>query len=123
MPPLLGTGLDELAPIAVAHVAWVTKTGVEMGTLDPFALGFTKCTIDDLKGGDRVVNAQILQQVLSGKLVGPVTDTIILNAGAALFVNGTASSIAAGCMMARSSIESGAPMDTLKAWVACCSEI
>ena len=87
-------GLDELAPIAVASVAWVTPAGVQMGTLDPFELGFSKCTIEDLKGGDRVMNAQILTQILSGKLSGPVTDTVILNAGAALYVNGTASSLA-----------------------------
>ena len=64
-----------------------------MDTIDPFALGFSKCSIEDLKGGDRVVNARILSQVLSGKLTGPVTDTVILNAGAALYVNGTADSI------------------------------
>ena len=86
-------GLDELAPVAVAQVAWVTPAGVELGTLDPFELGFAKCTIEDLKGGDRVMNAQILTQILSGKLTGPVTDTVILNAGAALYVNGTADSI------------------------------
>ena len=144
--------------MAVAQVAWVTPAGVQLGTLDPFELGFAKCTIEDLKGGDRVMNAQILTQILSGKLTGPVTDTVILNAGAALYVNGTAESIKvrrascrafgrthamcvryssphillgltcraaprqAGCEMARKSIESGAPMATLKAWVDCCNE-
>lgn len=115
-------GLDELAPVAVADVAWVTPSGVQLGKLDPFELGFSKCTIEDLKGGDRVMNAGILTQILSGKLTGPVTDTVVLNAGAALYVNGTADSIAAGCEMARKSIESGAPMATLKAWVDCCNE-
>ncbi|KAL1519941.1 hypothetical protein AB1Y20_023428 [Prymnesium parvum] len=115
-------GLDELAPIAVAHVAWVTRDGVTLGSLDPFALGFRKCSIDDLKGGDRVVNAKILKQVLGGELTGPVADTIILNAGAALFVNGTAASIAEGCDMARGAIENGAAMRTLHAWVDCCKE-
>jgi len=115
-------GLDELAPVAVAHVAWVTPAGVQLGSLDPFELGFAQCTIEDLKGGDRVMNGRILTQVLSGELSGPITDTVVLNAGAALYVNGTATSIQAGCEMARKSIASGAPMETLRAWVACCSE-
>lgn len=56
-------GLDELAPIAVATVATVTPDGVAMGTIDPFVLGFSKCTIEDLKGGNAVENAEILRSV------------------------------------------------------------
>ena len=86
-------GLDELAPIAVATVATVTPSGVEMGTLDPFELGFSKCTIDDLKGGTAVDNAAILRAVLSGEHSGPVVDTVVLNAGAGLYVAGVAASV------------------------------
>jgi len=110
-------GLDELAPIAVAIVATVTKSGVEMGTVDPFALGFAKCTIEDLKGGDRVENAAILRKVLSGEMTGPVTDTVILNAGAGLYVAGTAPSVEAGCKMAADAIKAGKPMEVLSKWV------
>ena len=56
-----GGGLDELAPVAVATVATVRPSGVTMGTIDPFELGFTKCTLDDLKGGDRAENAKRLR--------------------------------------------------------------
>ena len=48
------------------------KSGVEMGTLDPFELGFSKCSLEDLKGGSAQENAQILKDVLAGKLPGPV---------------------------------------------------
>uniref|UniRef100_A0A7S2FP51 anthranilate phosphoribosyltransferase n=1 Tax=Haptolina brevifila TaxID=156173 RepID=A0A7S2FP51_9EUKA len=113
-------GLDELAPIAVATIATVTPSGVEMGTLDPFAMGFAKCTIDDLKGGTAVENAAILRQILSGNLPGPVTDTVVLNAGAGLFVAGIASSVAEGCKLAAASIAAGKPMGILKQWVESC---
>ena len=111
-------GLDELAPIAVATVATVTPDGVSMGTIDPFVLGFAKCTIADLKGGDRVENAAILRQVMSGQLTGAVTDTVILNAGAGLYVAGTAASVAEGCKLAADAIKKGTPMATLDKWVA-----
>ena len=81
-------GLDELAPIAVATIATVTPSGVTMGSIDPAELGFAKCTLEDLKGGTAVENAAILRQLLGGKLPGPVTDTVIFNAGAGLFVAG-----------------------------------
>ena len=109
-------GLDELAPVAVATVATVTKSGVAMGTIDPFTLGFNKCEIGDLKGGTAVENADILRQVLSGKLEGPVTDTVVLNAGAGLYVAGSAGSVAEGCAMAKAAIAAGKPMEGLSKW-------
>jgi anthranilate phosphoribosyltransferase len=113
-------GLDELAPIAVAKIATVRKSGVELGTLDPFALGFRQCTIEDLKGGTAAENAQILQQVLGGKLPGPVTDTVVLNAAAGLYVCGKAQSVAEGCELARAAVAAGTPLQTLNKWVAAC---
>ena len=111
-------GLDELAPIAVATCATVTPSGVSMGTVDPFLLGFKQCTIEDLKGGTAPVNAQILRDVLGGKLPGPVTDTVVLNAGAGLFVAGKAASVADGCKLASEAIAAGTPLQTLEKWVA-----
>ena len=63
-------------------------------------------------------NADILTQVLSGKLPGPVTDTVVLNAGAGLYVAGVAASVAEGCELARASIKGAAPMETLRKWAA-----
>lgn len=110
-------GLDELAPIAVATVATVTPSGVTMGSIDPFLMGFKQCTIADLKGGSAAENAAILRDVFSGKLEGPVTDTVILNAGAGLYVAGTAASVAEGCELARACLKAGKPLATLSAWV------
>ena len=111
-------GLDELAPIAVATVATVTPSGVSMGVIDPFLLGFKQCTIEDLKGGSADQNAEILMQVFAGKLPGAVTDTVVLNAGAGLYVAGVAASVAEGCKLAAASIAAGKPLDTLSKWVA-----
>jgi len=115
-------GLDELAPIAVATVATVTADGVAMGTIDPFMLGFSKCTIEDLKGGTAVENAEILRSVLSGKSSGPVVDTIVLNAGAGLYVAGHASSVKEGCELAAAAIKAGKPMEVLQTWAASSKE-
>lgn len=47
-------------------------------------------------------------------------DTVVLNAGAALYVYGTATSVRQGCEMARTSIKAGQPLKTLDSWVAVC---
>lgn len=149
-------GLDELAPIAVADVADVTRDGVTFSKLDPFELGFAKCTVDDLKGGDADENAAVLRKLLNGDVPGPLEvgpsaararplrrrartparrsppwlarrptrggpqDTVVLNAGTALFVYGKAASVREGCEMARASVKSGAPLRTLAKWAAVC---
>ncbi|KAG8465496.1 hypothetical protein KFE25_002803 [Diacronema lutheri] len=114
-------GLDELAPIAVADIADVTRDGVTFGKLDPFALGFERCSIDDLKGGEAEENAAVLRKLLAGDVPGPLEDTVVLNAGTALYVYGKAASVREGCDMARAAIKSGAPLKTLAAWAGVCS--
>ncbi len=42
-----------------------------------------RCTVEDLKGGDAALNAQILRDVFGGAK-GPVADALNLNAGYAL---------------------------------------
>mmetsp|Transcript_2571 Transcript_2571/g.7442 ORF Transcript_2571/g.7442 Transcript_2571/m.7442 type:complete len:274 (-) Transcript_2571:497-1318(-) len=112
-------GLDELAPIGMATIATVRPSGVEHSVLDPAGLGFKPCTIADLKGGDRVENAQSLRKVLAGELAGPIADTVALNAGAGLFVAGCADSIEQGCHIARKAIEAGTALATLEKWIQC----
>jgi anthranilate phosphoribosyltransferase len=111
--------LDELAPIGTATVATVRPSGVEMSVLDPAELGFPPCSILDLKGGDRVFNADSLRKVLAGQLPGPIADTVALNAGVGLYVAGVAHSIRQGCEMAKAAIEAGTPVHTLDKWVRC----
>ena len=91
---------------------------MSMGTINPFLLGFNKCTLADLKGGSAAENAAILKQVFAGDLEGAITDTIVLNAGAGLFVAGVAESVAQGCELAKACIKAGKPLATLDKWAA-----
>ena len=97
-------------------------SGVELGTLDPAELGFARCTIADLKGGSAAENAEVLKQVLAGKLPGPITDTVVLNAGAGLFVSGVAGSVKEGCELAAKAVETGAPLPVLEKWIKASNE-
>lgn len=75
-------------------------------TLHPEEVGLPVYSNDAIKGGNAQENAAILRSVLNGDK-GAYLDTVLLNAGLALFTNGVAKDIEAGIKMARESIESG----------------
>jgi len=109
-------GLDELTPCAPADVLEIRR-GEELRsyTVDPRDLGVPPCTLEDLKGGDRDTNAQMLRDVFGGQK-GPVADALNLNAAFALAANGLAKSPAEGLAMAREAQESGGAGRVLEAW-------
>eukprot|EP01024_Parvocaulis_polyphysoides_P063681 TRINITY_DN7371_c0_g1_i2.p2 TRINITY_DN7371_c0_g1~~TRINITY_DN7371_c0_g1_i2.p2 ORF type:complete len:100 (-),score=19.41 TRINITY_DN7371_c0_g1_i2:366-665(-) len=73
-------GLDELTPLGPASVVEVTRDGVRKYDSDPLDVGIPRCTVEDLKGGERELNAQILRDVFGGQK-GPVADAFNLNTG------------------------------------------
>ncbi len=115
-------GLDEISTTAVSAVLELSRddSGEALITsykLDPTEYGIPFATVEDLRGGEAKENAAIVREVLEGK-AGPKADIAILNAGAALYVTGTASSIANGIEMARASIASGAALKALEGLIA-----
>ena len=76
-------GLDELTTTDTSTV-WVVHDGtVSQTVLDPADLGLARCPARDLRGGDAAHNAAVVRAVLAGE-PGPVRDTVVLNAAAAL---------------------------------------
>ena len=74
--------------------------------LHPAEFGISKASPVDLQGGDAAQNASIVQDVLDGQR-GAARDVVLLNAGAALFVAGAASSVKDGIGMAASAVDRG----------------
>lgn len=110
-----GNGLDELTPIGPISVCEVQSQKIKKYTINPEKLGFSKCFLEDLKGGDVKTNAKILLRALSGK-GGAVSDTLIFNAGAALYVFGRAKSIKEGVDFAKSIHQKGLGLKLLNKW-------
>ena len=61
----------------------------------PPSAGVRRTAPETLAGGSPEENAARLLDVLAGQ-AGPITDIVALNAGAALYIGGKATSIAAG---------------------------
>jgi anthranilate phosphoribosyltransferase len=117
-------GLDELTTTDTSTV-WVVHDGtVSQTTFDPADLGLPRTRTEDLRGGDAAHNAAVVRAVLAGE-PGPIRDTVVLNAGAALTAaagvpraEDLTGALAAGCAKASSAVDSGAAAALLDRWAA-----
>jgi anthranilate phosphoribosyltransferase len=109
-------GLDELSTAGVNQVSRLYEGNVTTYELDPSSLGLPRGHLADFVGGTPEENAQITRDILSGQDTGRRRDIVLLNAAATLSVEND--DLQAGLTAARESIESGAALKTLDAWVA-----
>jgi len=105
-------GLDEITITGPTYVAELKSGRVQEYEISPEQFGFEKSRLNDIRGGDKSLNAQILCQVLSGE-PGPRTEIVLLNAGAAIYVAGKADSIKDGVKISEEVIKSGKAKEKL----------
>ena len=110
--------LDEISLSANTTVAELKNGEVTTYVIAPEVFGFTKCTKEDLVGGEPSENAQITKDILSGKITGPKRDVVLLNAGAAIYVGGKADSLADGIKLAAELIDNGSAYKAMEAFIA-----
>jgi len=106
-------GLDEMTLNGKTRVSELKEGQVTTYDLNPAALGVKTAAANDLKGGDVEQNAAIAKAVLSGEKSAK-RDTVVINAGAVIYVGGKAPSIEAGMQQAEEAIDSGAAMEKLR---------
>jgi len=106
-------GLDEISLSGPTHVWEVSDGSFRCYDLCPEALGFRRHPLDALRGGSAQENAAIAVSILEGE-AGPRRDAVLINAAAALYTAGRASTIEEGIGLARASIDSGAAMAKLQ---------
>lgn len=109
--------MDEFTLTGSSTVSEIKDGKVETYEITPEQFGLKRCKIEDLQGGDGTVNAQITKDILSGKERGAKRESVLLNAGAALYIGGKAESIEEGIRIAGETIDSGKAMETLEAMV------
>lgn len=118
-------GLDELTTTTTSTL-WLVRGGeVSEHVVDPTHLGVTPCGPEDLRGQDAAWNAQVVRRLVDGE-TGPIRDTVVLNAGAALAAwaegdGSVADELAAGMAKAAAALDDGSTAKLLDAWVAAAS--
>lgn len=107
-------GLDEVSPLGLTRVLEVRDGNVSEWTIDPADHGISGVKPSDLAGGNAAANAETIIQILSGRGGNSATAAVVLNAGAALYVGGAATSYAEGVKVAKAGIATGAGLAALE---------
>ncbi len=105
--------LDEISLSAPTSVCEYKDGWMKTYEITPEQFGFERCTKDDLKGGTPAENAAITRAILSGEDKGHKRNAVLLNAGAAIYIGGKASSMEDGVRTAAELIDSGKAVETL----------
>jgi anthranilate phosphoribosyltransferase len=106
-------GLDEITLTGQTKVTEMKNGEIFRYSIMPETFGFRRATSESLKGGEAGTNAAIARDVLNGKK-GPVRDTVLLNAGAVIYVGGKAATLSEGVKKAEASIDSGKALNALE---------
>lgn len=109
-------GTDELNPLGPNRVSHLQDGAVRTYDLDPAEYGFPRASLDDLRGGTPEESAQMMRDLLAGKLHGARRDAVLLNAAATLAAETADFHFALA--EARESLESGAALAKLNQLVA-----
>lgn len=104
--------LDEISLSSETAICEFKDGWYKSYTIKPEDFGLKRCQKSDLLGGDAKENAQITRSILSGE-EGHRKNVVLLNAGAALYVGGKASSLKDGIDLANELIKSKKALKTL----------
>ncbi len=110
-------GMDEISVCTPTRVSELRDCSIKTSEFNPRKYFPDGANFSDLKGGDAKVNAQMLLDVLSGKLRNGARDICLLNSAAAIVVGGKTDDFGAALEMARDSLDSGAALKKLKTLV------
>jgi anthranilate phosphoribosyltransferase len=108
-------GTDELSIAGANRVSHYQGGQVRTFDFDPAELGIGAATVHDLLGGSAEENAAITRGILCGDIQGPKRDAVLLNTAFALSTE--SGDLTAGLAAARQSIDSGAALRVLDAFV------
>ena len=109
--------LDEISMCASTSVCEIRDGKFTSYEITPEQFGYERCEKGALTGGTPAENAEITKAILKGEEKGPKRQAVCLNAGAALYIAGKATSIEEGVKLAESLIDSGAALKKLEEFV------
>ena len=110
-------GMDEMSLSGETLVGELKDGQIREYSVHPSDFGLPVYDARVLRVASPAESVQCVQRALAGE-DGPVRDVVLLNAGAALYCAGRASSVAEGVRLAREAVASGAALAKLSQFVA-----
>jgi anthranilate phosphoribosyltransferase len=99
-------GLDEMSTSGTTRVVEVNGEDLHAYDVAPEDVGISRAEPGALTGGTPDVNARTTLSIFAGER-GPARDVAVLNAGAAIYVSGTVSTLEEGVRAAEAAIDDG----------------
>ena len=99
-------GLDEISINQATNVAELKSNNITYYTIKPEDFGLKSQSLTTIKVNNAQESLVLIQSALDGK-TGTAKDIVALNAGAAIYVSGVASSLSKGIKMAIALLDSG----------------
>lgn len=114
--PEPGSALDELSCAGTNRMAGFGKLGAHRGELRAEDGGLSPCAFSTLRGGDLPENLALLHTLVGGdatRIPSGLRDTVLLNAGAALWASGQADDLKEGIRISDALLREG----SVAAWL------
>lgn len=106
--------LDEISLSAPTLICEYKDGWLKQYEITPEQFGFERCTKNDLLGGTPQENAAVTRGILSGEIQEHKRNTVLLNAGAAIYIGNKADSFEEGVKLAAELIDSGKAIAALE---------
>lgn len=100
-------GLDEISLSDNTTVGLLEHGICSYFDLNPTKYGFKRYGLENIKGGDANINANITKEILQNKLHGAYRDIVVINASLAFLAGDLVNSIEDGVQLANNLIDSG----------------
>lgn len=110
-------GLDEATLTTETKVVEIANGTLKSYFIAPEDFGFTRCSKEELVGGNAEENAEITRAILEGRERGAKRDVVVLNAALAFYMAGKGDSIQACIPLAQNLIDSGMALKKLDQFV------
>jgi len=109
-------GLDEISIAAATVVSELRHGNIITYTVTPEDFGLKTSDLSQIQVHSIDESATMVRNVLDNQ-ASPARDTVVLNAGAAIYAAGKAESFAEGVTLAQTVLNNGKARDKLTAWV------
>jgi anthranilate phosphoribosyltransferase len=109
-------GVDELSISAATRVVEVLDGELRHYRVTPEEVSLQRAAPEAVPGGDPQQNAETVRRIFAGER-GPARDLAVLNAGAAIYAGGGASSLQEGVASAQQAIDTGQAAQALQRFV------
>jgi anthranilate phosphoribosyltransferase len=112
-----GSGLDEIALHGNTQIIEINQDALIERTIKPQDFGLKNYSIDEIKGGTPIENANIIKDILSGQGKSAHNAAVIINCAALLYLHNKADSYTKAAQLATDVLASGKALDTLSALI------